>query len=843
MKLKKKYVILISLCLSWLYSFGFSNPVAEIYNEGYPSWTEEIKWDNIINMKTDSRLSSIEGEWSKFEKGIELLGEEGGILYYPAGVYRFDDLPDGDDGTKSDGEGLMLRSGVIIMGEKPSNIQLASDTDGGLIELETVFEFPLYEHIVVGAGDKEIVKKLPGMWNFVGMKPRSGEELKDINNIGICFINFINATVFWGPQYIWKENIIYSNGWFNERIPDGTHYNDVNTGYKNVSMTDPLNGNQTNGAEFVGCGSGRLILCCRFDNGFKMNPGGYSGTYKDGESNAQSHLFTFRAFEPFGTRISISASNVFIASASLTKPTNAFLYKDYLKMAAKDPVMDSDNQDKMLKVPLLFDPGNNGGISVGRNVGMVNVAQRHMLDENSCNYLPNIVVRDCYVYNHGSTGYSISGRWVRILNNVNDRDFSKGGAIPRTSSPEHIEHIGDAFKVYGLDDVISYRILKGRNTLDVPGAPGHYIARRNTLEGVAQNDDNLSRAFDIGGQNVWVDGNRFWATGSWPGNDGEGILGQRWGEYEAFSWSVTNNEAPLVSDPWPKSGYMAAWDMHVLGGLWYNNKGGHPEWVAGVWATAGEDKVEEVAVINNICTDGNTRADKLDITLKSTSGPVWNTNSAPSSGIKAPSDVKAIYDAKKGYVEISWDPDYSIEGKKITDNNNEVGYRIERRNEDSSEWTIVAYRPMQTGYKLLSGVNRTFNGKNSWTLEEMDLNPPLWRDYDKIDGIAEYRVIALGKDENLDMAQNEPPIKVMFSASTSISVNPSDEIEISYSAEDNDIKVSTIANSIKVLGIGGNLITQITNSDKLNISSLEPGLYIVNVQKNNLSKSIKILKN
>ena len=53
--------------------------------------------------------------------------------------------------------------------------------------------------------------------------------------------------------------------------------------------------------------------------------------------------------------------------------------------------------------------------------------------------------------------------------------------------------------------------------------------------------DNLSRAFDIGGRNVWIYCNTYNNTSSSTGNDGEGIHCQSHGGTQVYSRAITYN--------------------------------------------------------------------------------------------------------------------------------------------------------------------------------------------------------------------------------------------------------------------------------------------------------------
>jgi hypothetical protein len=111
------------------------NPVAAYYatGEGYPAWTDAIRWSNVVDMKQYAKGKT---GFEKFENARdELAAKGGGVLYYPAGAYNFSAGP--FDGPQ--GRGLMLRSGVVIRGQAPPR-EKASAMHGGL-ELPTRFVF------------------------------------------------------------------------------------------------------------------------------------------------------------------------------------------------------------------------------------------------------------------------------------------------------------------------------------------------------------------------------------------------------------------------------------------------------------------------------------------------------------------------------------------------------------------------------------------------------------------------------------------------------------------------------------------------------------------------------
>ena len=130
--------LLAMVCLAPLAAAGANtpadNPLSTFYDadHGYPAWSDRIRWDRVIDM---SRYAKGATAFEKFENARDELAEAGGgILYYPAGVYRFEDGPfDGPNGR-----GLMLRSGVVIRGEAPKGRARAVD---GELNLSTRFVF------------------------------------------------------------------------------------------------------------------------------------------------------------------------------------------------------------------------------------------------------------------------------------------------------------------------------------------------------------------------------------------------------------------------------------------------------------------------------------------------------------------------------------------------------------------------------------------------------------------------------------------------------------------------------------------------------------------------------
>jgi len=185
------------------------NPVAAYYSgeEGYPAWTDRIRWAHVIDMSRYERGSN---DFLRFENARdELAARGGGVLYYPAGRYDFTDAPmDGPNGR-----GLMLPSGVVIRGEAPRE------------------------------------------WNVIGLRPAEGQGVADVDNVGICWVHVVGAVVYFGAQVNWGPTWAEGKSWkskqvvgpWQKRKPDGTH---------------PFAPFVGGGRTYEGAGSGRLVFGC-----------------------------------------------------------------------------------------------------------------------------------------------------------------------------------------------------------------------------------------------------------------------------------------------------------------------------------------------------------------------------------------------------------------------------------------------------------------------------------------------------------------------------------------------------------------------------------------------------
>ncbi len=609
------------MAASRLLGLPTDNPVASYYDDasGYPSWTAGISWDNVIDMST---YGVGVNDFEKFEHARDVLyNQGGGVLYYPPGDYDFSSMPADGPG----GRGLMLRTGVVIRGASPAGDRDASD---GSLVLSTRFHFGFQSK---GGG------QVPRDWNIIGLMPSPGETLKDVDRVGIAWVHVDGGCVYFGPELTWGVSYGTSGGWkspkvkssWSGRVPDGTYY------------WDPFTGAEVGVAGYEGAGDGRLVFGCVFENAAMLNDAIDEGFGSNG-------FFMFK----FGARVSVYGSNVLIANNLMPKSTMNFLY-----------VQDTSAHTGSA---VLFDYGLMHGVDVNKEYlnPFVNKAAGY--------FEPGVVIRDNWIFNHGRKGFNISGKWVTLTNNHNERIYLTE-TVPN-------DYGGDSGEPYELT-------LDGYNESQ-PGGAGDY-------------SDNLSRAFDLGGGPLWIDGSYYNNTGSNPGNDGEGILCQSHGGTVIYSWAVTHNNG--------QSGYMAGYDVNHYGSLWAWNS--NPGWIGSV--KPDNSALYDFAVVDNsggtVMYDNNGQADVLI--------------SCPGGSPSPPSGVTAT--SSGDHVVIDY-----------TDTSgSEAGFRVDRRI-DGGAWHTIAYRPRHSDGHVE--------------------NPTSWHDYCSPCGVAlVYRVVSVNCDDTDSGASSE----------------------------------------------------------------------------------------
>lgn len=100
------------------------------------SWIEKLPWDNLID------ITQIDDGGDAFfdarlEKAQQLLKQKGGgVVYFPAGIYKFK-------------ENIYLQDGIILRGAEPDSGSSATDST---YTLQSRLEFPKYNPIFTGNG-------------------------------------------------------------------------------------------------------------------------------------------------------------------------------------------------------------------------------------------------------------------------------------------------------------------------------------------------------------------------------------------------------------------------------------------------------------------------------------------------------------------------------------------------------------------------------------------------------------------------------------------------------------------------------------------------------------------
>ncbi len=497
--------IYLLFCIVFNLALNAQNPIASYYgNDSYPTWTDKIKWVNKINMGTYSNGVT---NFERFENARDLLYlAGGGVLYYPTGTYDFTSGPyEGPNGR-----GLMLKTGVVILGDRPVSDSVSID---GTLVLPTKFIFKyIKKPALVDSG------YVPCDWNIIGLKTSASEQLKDVNNIGIAWVHLEGATVYFGPQFTWGAKYSTAGAWMStktfgawaNRVPDGTH------------PIDPYAGG-TSGQPFVGAGKGRFVFGCVIANAVVINNAIDYGLTSSVPKPNPDFYFMYK----FAARIQIYGSNVFIGNNLLPKPTKCFKYNQLICNTDQSKGCSKVCLSNPIDV-LLFDYAINFGVEC--NKSLYNVTS----NKDSGYFQKNVIIKDNYIYNHGRKGVDASGLWTIIKNNKNIRNYCNAG-----------------------DDI--YGLGSGW-TLTLDG----YI--KSCAGGNGCISDNLSRAYDICGKALWVDSNYYDGTGSNPGNDGEGILAQTDGGTSTLnSWCVTRNQG--------NGSYMGGYNINQYGSLFAWNTG------------------------------------------------------------------------------------------------------------------------------------------------------------------------------------------------------------------------------------------------------------------------------
>lgn len=779
---------LIILLLSIQSTFGqapTNNPISEFYNgaEGYPAWTDQIRWNNVYNMATfdyGGCASCAGNDFEKFKYVRDIAyAAGGGVLYYPAGTYRFSisDAPNS--------EGLMLKKGVVIRGERPAtdaravtnfNINAMSVTDHGLNSMPTKFVFDTTNL------NGQMRRGIPKMWNQIGIKKGTNEAgLHEVSHVGVCWVEMEFGYVYfgfdatgWAPTYgqaaqRWANSI---EPWKSQRNPDGTHPMDHFAGNRTWNQGDSM-----------------MMGAKRFVFGVHVKHGGVPN-YVLAHGYPDSTFVAEDAPYHFGAKISLYGRDLFVANNVISKATYSF------------PVTITCRNGNISSRPLHtidvpFDYGKGLSIDLNKNyvAGFVN---RSQVDNPSSQYAPNVILRDNWIYNHSNKSLDAGGSWMVLKNNICRREF------------------------YNTTDVYNSGVT--------PPIWGTFTSN-GRCRTMASPDDYLARGFTLSPFNAWADSNMIAGLGTQFDNSGEAIMVQdHLNGSECYSLAITNNRVANRSNIFGRTGWMGVWNSHTVGlymGFNYvasnvmfvdrDNYGADisivkhtdPE-TGNVWGPFGDNIRANVKDQRNFdCATGEPQPDAPTVTVKDTAD----------------------------FVLISWS---NVE--------HEAGYKVQRRRAGAANWTTIAYRPRQeTGGLVTFGFGPTSNGNiatndgypiapwntNTWDGRVRNMNPPVWRDYTKMAGEFQYRVIAVACEDN-DVAASDPVTVTVVITDAKASTNELPNDITLYPVPASDVmfvKGSELAGQqITITDYTGRAVLKTTASDnaiRLNIAHLSPGMYFV----------------
>ena len=170
------------LCTVFLVSGIWAQPVNNPFKTFYPGtpashWTEVLKWNSIFNVTNyGANGSDLNSDQEAVEQAIEAAYQAGGgVVYFPAGTYRFTD-------------NLNLKSGVIIRGEDPV-VPRATDP---AFRPASKLEFPSYVFDTLANGGR-------GNPNSSAFKIIGG--IGSFRNVGVVNLDVNRARIEMHPNF------------------------------------------------------------------------------------------------------------------------------------------------------------------------------------------------------------------------------------------------------------------------------------------------------------------------------------------------------------------------------------------------------------------------------------------------------------------------------------------------------------------------------------------------------------------------------------------------------------------------------------------------------------------
>lgn len=141
------------------------NPIAEQYaNSSYP-WTNQIKWNCVYNIQDFDGRTMV----ARFNAARDAAAANGGgVVYFPAGTYSFED-------------NISLKNGVVLRGEIPS----VTDAKNSGFNPPSKLQFPKYEPQFSGNGTP----------NDTAFKTITTTEGDTDSNIGLVHLDINRAAI------------------------------------------------------------------------------------------------------------------------------------------------------------------------------------------------------------------------------------------------------------------------------------------------------------------------------------------------------------------------------------------------------------------------------------------------------------------------------------------------------------------------------------------------------------------------------------------------------------------------------------------------------------------------
>lgn len=691
-------------CLHALHGQPTDNPVATFYSgpEGYPAWTDDIRWNQVFDVTLYGGGTGMNGtqNFAAFESARDAAyAAGGGVIYFPAGNYSIT-LPDAGQGpgVGPNSRGLMLRNGTVLRGATPAGDRWARPygnyTADGNLTLSTRLVFDARTRTDYNGTNTSI----PMDWAFVGLKPEPGQGVKDVDNVGAVWMELVRATIYWGADYQWATTWNASVAWlggstkntwpdatnpWSSRVADGTHPGDTFCGAYGSGGAFTAN--------FTGSGSGRLVFGCKLVDGLPVNDFFWpAGRGTNGKTNA------FGVYR-FCGRIAAYGSDVFIANNVLPKSANAFFYNQWTR----------DKNNSIAARDVLWDPANSIGIDVNKSLhGIGKPAQ-----PGSGYYEPGVIIRDNFVFNRGNKGFDVSGQWAVIENNHNERYY-----LGVTMPPDYPRN--GTSQTVNSDSWYCQTAANGESAYDY-----------------------LSRGYDLGGRNLWVDRCTVNNTGS-AGNDGEGVMSQRLNNIDIYSWAFTDNRQYNVNNGSGTSGelgWIGGYGQNIYGFLLLRNINDNTVGHLG----PGDWWMLDMTAAGNLKNSGLAASLSANLSANSTRQPRDFNSTNHTNAVNAPANLTVTSLGDYKGIQLDWSDTAS----------NELGFRVERRINEGP-WQVVAYRPAINQSK-----NGAITGNDSFSSTPINqINNPRWIDYTAPrERRLEYRVFAINGNDDDSFVSNLPP--------------------------------------------------------------------------------------